>query len=231
MLVEAEAAKEAVESVHAEPCGTIKVVCPVALLHVHIGPALAEFMGKYPKVNVHLEGSNRKVDLVAEGIDIAVRVRPAPFDNSDLILRVLSEQDMCLLASPSLIEQYGLPRTPYELSNWPSLGLGEPQYQYKWTLCNTHDQKVIIPHQPRYITTDMIALRHAAIRGIGIVQLPTLIVTEQIKDGSLVPLLPSWDHKRDIIHVVYPSRRGLLPAVRAFVDFLVQYYQALKNKI
>jgi len=229
MLVEAEAAKEAIEFAHAEPCGTIKVVCPIALLHVHIGPALAEFMSQYPKVNVQLEGTNRKVDLVAEGIDVAVRVRPAPFENSDLVLKVLSEQDMCLLASPSLIKQYGLPNNPNELSQWPSLGLGETQQQYKWTLYNSHREEIIISHQPRYITSDIIALRHAAIKGVGIVQLPSLMVAEQIKEGSLVHILPSWQPNQNIIHLVYPSRRGLLPAVRAFVDFLAKFYRLLEK--
>lgn len=226
MLVEAEAAQEAVEFAHAEPCGTIKLTCPIALLHAHIGPALADFMEKYPKVNIHLEATNRRVDLVAEGVDVAIRVRPAPLENSELILRVLSERDICLLASPSLIEQYKMPANPNELSSWPSLGLGEPQHQYKWTLYNTKGGEIIVPHHPRYVTTDMIALRHAAIKGIGVVQLPSLMVADQLKEGSLIHLLPNWQPKRDIIHVVYPSRRGLLPAVRALIDFLAQYYQS-----
>lgn len=229
MLVEAEAAQEAVEFVHAEPCGTIKVTCPIALLHVHIGPALAEFMSKYPKVNVHLEASNRRVDLVAEGVDVAIRVRPAPLENSELILKVFSERGICLLASPALVEQYSMPSDPSELSAWPSLGLGEPQHHYNWKLYSKNGGEVIVPHHPRYVTTDMIALRHAAIKGIGVVQLPSLMVTDQLKNGSLIHLLPNWQPERDIIHAVYPSRRGLLPAVRAFVDFLAQYYHSFEE--
>ena len=229
MLVEAEAAQEAVEFVHAEPCGTIKVTCPVALLHVHIGPALAKFMSKYPKINVHLEATNRRVDLVAEGVDVAIRVRPAPLDNSELILKFFSERGICLLASPSLIEKNSMPRNPNELSNWPSLGLGEPQHHYNWTLYNEDGGEEIVPHHPRYVTTDMIALRHAAINGVGVVQLPSLMVTEELKNGALIHLLPNWQPKRDIIHAVYPSRRGLLPAVRAFVDFIAQFYQSFEE--
>ncbi len=226
MLIEADAAQEAIEFSRAEPCGTIRLTCPIALLHVHIGPALADFMLKYPKVNIHLEASNRRVDVVGEGVDVAIRVRPAPLENSDLVLRVLSERGLCLMASPDLIQRYGQPSHPLELSSWPSLGLGEPQHQYAWTLFGPDGEQVSVPHHPRYVTTDMIALRNAALKGVGVVQLPSLMVTGQIKDGSLVHLLPQWQPKRDIIHLVYPSRRGMLPAVRALVDFLVQYYNS-----
>ncbi|WP_404342353.1 LysR family transcriptional regulator [Pseudoalteromonas mariniglutinosa] len=229
MLVEAEAAQEAIEFTHAEPCGTIKLTCPIALLHVHIGGVLAEFMAKYPKVNIQLEASNRRVDLIAEGVDVAIRVRPAPLENSELILKVLSERELCLAASPSLIKKQGMPDSPNNLSDWPSLGLGEPQHQYNWTLFGPERKEIVVPHTPRYVTTDMIALHTAALKGIGIVQLPSLMVTEQFKDGSLVHLLPQWQPKRDIIHVVYPSRRGLLPAVRALVDFLSDFYQSFEE--
>ncbi|MDF4345083.1 LysR family transcriptional regulator [Vibrio parahaemolyticus] len=229
MLVEADAAREAIEFSHAEPCGTIKVTCPIALLHVHIGQVLADFMDLYPKVNIQLEASNRRVDLIAEGVDVAIRVRPAPLEDSELILKVLSERGLCLLASPGLVEKQGMPSSPGDLSGWPSLGLGEPQHQYNWTLYGPDGEEAVVPHIPRYVTTDMIALRKAALKGVGIVQLPSLMVTEQLKDGSLIHLLPEWQPKRDIIHVVYPSRRGLLPAVRALIDYLSNYYQSFEE--
>lgn len=230
MLIEADAAQEAIEFSLAEPCGTIRLTCPIALLHVHIGQALADFMVKYPKVNIHLEASNRRVDVVAEGVDIAIRVRPAPLENSDLILRVLSERGLCLMASPALIKQYRLPTHPIELSKWPSLGLGEPQHHYAWTLFGPDAEEVSVSHYPRYVTTDMIALRNAALKGVGVVQLPSLMVTNEIKNGTLVHLLPQWQPKRDIIHLVYPSRRGMLPAVRALVDYLVQFYNSFEEE-
>jgi DNA-binding transcriptional LysR family regulator len=230
MLVEAEAAQEAVEFSHAEPCGTIKLSCPVALLHVHIGQVLADFMDKYPKVDIQLEASNRRVDVIAEGIDVAIRVQPAPLEDSELILKVLSERGICLAASPKLIEKYGLPKNPQDLSVWPSLGLGQPQHHYNWTLYGPVGEEATVSHTPRFVTTDMIALRKAAIKGIGVLQLPSLMITEQLKDGSLLPLLPDWQPKKDIIHLVYPSRRGLLPAVRALVDFIADYYQSFEEE-
>ncbi|MFA3789969.1 LysR family transcriptional regulator [Aliiglaciecola sp. SL4] len=230
MLVEAEAAQEAVEFTHAAPCGTIKLSCPIALLHVHIGEVLADFMAKYPKVNIQLEATNRRVDVIGEGVDVAIRVQPPPLDDSELILKVLSKRGICLVASPELINKYREPTRPEELSAWPSLGLGQPQHHYNWTLYGPKNEEAIVPHTPRYVTTDMIALRNAALKGVGIAQLPLLMVADHLKAGSLAPLLADWQPKKDIIHLVYPSRRGLLPAVRALVDFIADYYQSFEEE-
>ena len=226
MLIEAEAAREAVESIQTEPCGKIKVTCPVALLNVHIGQVLADFMVKYPKVTIHLEATNRRIDLVAEGVDVAIRVRPAPIEDSELILKILSERSLILIASPALVEKYGVVNHPSELTDWPSLGLGAPQHHYHWQLFGKHGESASVVHHPRYVTTDMIALRKAAVAGVGVVQLPSLLVPEELAAGSLVHILPEWQPNKDIIHLVYPSRRGLLPSVRALVDYLADYYQS-----
>eukprot|EP00102_Acyrthosiphon_pisum_P017609 XP_008189085.1 PREDICTED: HTH-type transcriptional regulator PtxR-like [Acyrthosiphon pisum] len=84
MLVEAEAAQQAIEQTRAEPCGTVRMSCPVAILHTRVGSMVAAFMADYPKVTVHLEATNRRVDVVGEGLDLAIRVRPPPLDDSDL---------------------------------------------------------------------------------------------------------------------------------------------------
>jgi len=230
MMVEAEAAQEAIEFAHAEPCGTIRMTCPIALLHVHIGRVLADFMSQYPKVIIHLEATNRRVDPVGEGVDLALRVRPGPLENSDLVLKVLSERGLQLVASPTLIKQYKMPNDPQDLPDLPSLGLGAPQDHYQWKLSGENDDTLTIPHQPRYVTTDMIALREAALKGIGVVQLPSLLVTEHIQKGDLIKLLPKWQLRRDIIHIVYPSRRGLLPSVRALVEFLSNFYKSFDEE-
>lgn len=226
MLVEAEAAQQVVESAREEPCGTIKVTCPIALLHVHIGQALADFMLRFPKVTVLLEATNRRVDVVAEGVDVAIRVRPAPLENSGLILRVLSARGLYLVASPSLIQRFGMPLHPTDLEAWPSLALGQPQQIHAWHLIGPNDVELSVAHHPRYVTSDMIALREAASRGIGVVQLPALMVPEHLRQGRLLHVLPEWQPPKDIIHLVYPSRRGLLPSVRAFVDHLVGFYNS-----
>ncbi len=227
MLVEADAAQEVIDTSRAEPRGIVRVTCPIALLHAHVGAMLAEFMARYPKVSVHLEATNRRVDPIGEAIDIAIRVRPPPLQDSELVMRVLADRGQCLVASPALVQQRGLPAGPADLNGWPSLGLGEPQHSYGWTLFGPNGAQAVVHHSPRFVTTDMIALRNAAIAGIGVVQLPRLMIHEQLAAKSLISLLPDWSPHREIIHAVFASRRGLLPSVRALVDHLAERFAAI----
>ncbi|HHQ5933971.1 TPA: LysR family transcriptional regulator [Enterobacter asburiae] len=224
MMVEAEAAEEAVAALQAEPRGVVRITCPITLLHVHVGPMLARFMARYPGISLQLEATNRRVDLVGEGVDIAIRVRPRPFDDSDLVLRVLADRGHCLVAGPALIQRLGEPVVPSELSAWPGLSMNEGKHIHKWALSGPGGAKAEIHYHPRLITTDMLALREAAMAGIGVVQLPILMVKDQLASGELVRVLNAWEPRREVIHVVYPSRRGLLPSVRTLVDFLTGEY-------
>jgi len=230
MLVEADAAQEAIDSLRSEPAGIIRLTCPITLLHAHVGCMVAEFMTRYPKITVHLEASNRRVDLIADGVDVAIRVRRPPLENSDLIMRVLSERTLSLVASPKLIEQFGQPTHLTQLQNWPSLGLGQPQNNFEWTWRSPTGETVSVPFTPRFITTDMVALSNAALEAVGVVQLPTLAVANEINSGRLIKLLPHWNAPPEIIHVVFPSRRGLLPSVRALIDFLAEQYASFKEE-
>lgn len=91
---------------------------------MHIGAMLADFMLRYPNVVVYLEATNRRVDLLNEGIDIAIRVRPPPLEDSELVMRTLSDRGQCLVASPALVQQFGLPATPSELEKLAQSGTG-----------------------------------------------------------------------------------------------------------
>ena len=209
MLIEAEAAQQAVETLRAEPRGSVRITCPVTLLHVHIGPMLARFMARYPGVTLHL-------DVVGEGIDVAIRVRPRPIEDSDLVMRVLADRGHRLVASPDLISRLGRPQAPSELSAWPGLSLGANKHQHKWQLTGPGGARAEVYFTPRMVTTDMLALREAAMAGVGVVQLPLLMVRDQLASG-------------EVIHAVFASRRGLLPSVRALVDYLSEEYQRMEE--
>ena len=226
MLVEADAADEAIALTHAEPCGIVRMTCPVALLDARIADMLAAFMVANPRVEIHLEETNRRVDVVGEGIDVAIRVRPPPIEDSDLVMRVLAERGQCLVASPRLLAN-GVPEVPADLAGLPSMDLGLPAHEHVWNLIGPDGTQAAIRHQPRLITRGMLALRAAAVAGVGVAQLPSMMVREQIERGELVRVIPGWAPQREIIHVVFASRRGLLPAVRALVDFLADRFQAL----
>jgi len=227
MLVEADAAQTIIDSTHAEPCGTVHISCPIALLHAHVGPMLVAFAGKFPAVHIELVGMNRAVDLLAEGFDLAIRVQPLPLHDSALMIRMLGQATQYLVASPSLLDQYGMPNSPVGLASWPSLGYGPPVEGHVWNLMSPDGSQVAQHHTPRFVTTDMITLRHAAVAGIGLVQLPLMMVREQLANGSLVRLLPDWSPRHEMIHVVFPTRRGLIPSVRLLIDHLVEQFAAV----
>jgi DNA-binding transcriptional LysR family regulator len=230
ILVEIEAAQMAMDEIHKAPCGIIKMTCPVGLLNFHVGRMMAEFMVKYPKVTVHLEATNRRVDVLAEGVDVALRVRPLPLDDSELALRVLSDRGQAIVASPELIARCGMPICPEELTRFPSMCRSTAYENHSWTLLHEGEQqKIIIHHTPRYCTTDMFALKEAALAGAGIVQLPLLMLGEELAAGKLIKLLPEWEPRREVIHLVFPTRRGLLPSVRALIDFMVEKYAAIEE--
>ena len=229
MLVEADAADEAIALSHAEPRGIVRLTCPVALLDANVAQMIATFMIGFPRVEIHLEETNRRVDVVGEGVDVAIRVRPPPLEDSDLVMRVLAERGQCLVASPGLLGGKSPPAAPAELAAWPSLDLGVPQGEHLWNLHGPQGAHVALRHQPRLITRSMSTLREAAIAGVGIVQLPTMIVREDFAQGRLVPVIPAWAPRREIVHAVFASRRGQLPAVRALVDFLAARFAVLEE--
>lgn len=230
MLVEAEGAQEVIDMLRSEPQGTIRLTCPVGLLNFHVGEMLARFLAGCPKVNIHLEATNRRVDVIGEGVDVALRVRPLPLEDSDLALRILSDRGQCLVASPALVRRLGKPDSPADLRGWPSLSRAIPQEHHVWRLTRDDSEQLDVTHQPRYVTTDMLALKSAALAGVGVVQLPVLMLQEELRSGALVPVLPEWKLPREVIHLVFPSRRGLLPAVRLLINFLVECYQSFEEE-
>lgn len=230
MLIEAEAAQESIDQLQSEPSGTIRMTCPVGLLHFHAGKILADFMALYPRVNIQLEATNRRVDLLSEGVDIALRVRPWPLEDSDLVVKVLSDRGQRLVASPDLVERMGgLPAQPEQLQAWPSLSRSTPHEQHVWMLTHREEGSRTIPFNPRYITTDMYALKAAAVAGVGVVQLPLLMLREELEAGTLVTLLPDWEPRREMIHFAFPSRRGMLPSIRALIDFFAERYASINE--
>ena len=227
MLVEAEAATESIELQRSQPRGVIRLACPTMLLDFRVAAMVARFMAQCPAVQVHLEATNRRVDVIAEGFDLAIRVRPPPLQDSELILKVLAERTQCLVAAPSLIERFGVPHGPADLARFPSLALGLPQFEHAWHLLGPDGARADIPHQPRLVTRGMMALREAAYAGVGVAQLPTMIVRQALDSGRLVAVIEAWAPPKEIVHVVFPSRRGLLPNGRLFIDHLADCFARL----
>ena len=224
MLVEAAAAEEAVARSRAEPQGIVRVSCPPALLCFQVGEMIARYMAAHPRVTVHLESTSRRVDVIAEGFDFAIRVRFPPLEESDLIMRRLAPSTQRLVASPGLVADLPEPFVVTDLATLPSIDFAPPQRDHRWCLEGPDGATATIGHRPRLITDDMVQMRIAALRGIGVVQLPTMMIEKDLTDGSLVDVLPDWRPRSGIVHAVFPSRRGLLPAVRGLIDHLADEF-------
>lgn len=230
MVVEAEAAQEAIDRMRAEPQGIVRVSCPSSIIYFQVGAMIAGFMAKHPRVQVHLESTNRRVDVIREGFDLAIRVRFPPLDDSDLVIRKFAESRQRLVASPRLLDDcLSRPLVPADLAAMPSLAWEPAHNDHEWCLDGPGGATAAIPHKPRLVTEDMVALRMAALGGIGVCQFPAMVVREDLRAGRLVDILPEWAPRAGIIHAAFPSRRGLLPSVRSLMDFLAGEYAALSR--
>lgn len=224
MIIEAETADEAIEILSSEPTGTIKISCPTNLLHINISQMLNKFLGLYPKVKLHVEATNRKVDLINERYDIAIRIRPFPLKDSDLIVRNLAISRQFIVGSPNFLYQHFAIKTPEELNKFPILMMESFTSEHSWSLFNSNNDSFTVKTEPRITTTDLSALHLATLDGLGISKLPDLIISKDLEEGRLIKVLPEWEPRPELIHLAYTSRRGLLPSVKALIDFLISEF-------
>ena len=221
MLTEANSAREAIDHFQAEPRGQLRFSCPILLAQTVMSIVLPEFMRQYPQVSVFMDTTNRRVDVVEEGYDLALRVRTV-MEDSNLVMRSFVQGQSVLVGSPDLLAQLTAPTHPGDLGRLPSLSITFSDNRYVWRLIGPRGQADKIEHVPRLLADDYIVIREAAIGGIGIASIPDYLVNAALKSGKLVRVLPEWSFGPSNLHAVFPSRRGLVPAVRAFIDFLAQ---------
>ncbi|MBR8654790.1 LysR family transcriptional regulator [Achromobacter sp. Marseille-Q0513] len=230
MLAGAEAAQEVIDRTHAEPQGTIRLSAPPALIHYFLGELIARFMVKCPKVQVYLKSFSRPVDVLREGYDLAVRVRFGPIESSDLVMKPLGMSGQRLVAAPALARAVALPADPGALGQLPTLALGIDGRESHWKLDGPDGARLSVPFSPRLVTDDMMALKQAAVQGVGVAALPLLMIREELADGRLVDVGRPWAPEPGSVHAVFPSRRGLLPGVRELLDFMGAEYQKLARR-
>lgn len=217
----AEAAGEAIALVQSEPRGTIRVACPVTLAQTTIGPLIPAFLARHPQVRIEMQVSNRVVDLVQEGIDVALRVRTTLDDSGSLVVKNLGLSQALLVASPALIARLGPVTGPEDLKRLPTIGMSAAaDGRASWRLIGPQGQDFILQHRPVYTADDLLTLKHAAVAGTGMVPLPDYMCHHELQRGDLRLVLPGWAPPPGVMHAVFPSRRGMVPAVRRFLDFL-----------
>lgn len=222
MLEEAQAAQDAVDELRAEPRGIVRASCPVSFSQTVLAHVLPEFLAQYPKVQVRIVASNRRVDVINEGFDVAIRVRTKIDTDAALVLRSFGQSRVLLAANPKFLDEHGRPETPEQLESLPLLSQYEHDGAQVLELFDANGAKVSVEMRARMICGEFNVLYEAARRGMGVTALPEFVCAPAILRGELEVVLPAWSMPQGMAHFVYPSRRGLLPSVRAFVDFLAE---------
>jgi len=220
MRQEADAAQAAIAQVQSEPRGIIRVVCPVTLAQTVVGPILPDYLRQHPLVHIHMQVSNRVVDLVEEGVDVALRVRASLAESGSLVVKHLGLSHAVLAASPALLARQGAPTQPADLARMDSVVMSSTDGKAQWKLFGPNGAQQTVTHTPVFIADDLLTLKFAVLGGVGMAILPDYMCLEEIESGRLVSVLPEWAPQPGIVHAVFASRRGLVPALRSFLDFL-----------
>jgi len=198
--------------------GQLRLAAPLTFGLMHLSPVLTAFMAEHPELSIDLDLSDRQVDLVGEGFDLAIRI--GTLSDSTLIARRLAEVRMLVCAAPVLIERHGLPETPDALRALPALCYSGSQRGDIWRYRDPAGEDGTVQVTMRLRVNNGEMAREAAIAGLGIVIEPSFIVEEALASGELVPLLTDHDWQSIAIHVVYPQTRHLSAKARTFIDFL-----------
>jgi DNA-binding transcriptional LysR family regulator len=222
MLVEAEAAQHAVEQLSASPAGTVRMTCPVAIAQFYVARIVADFMRQHPKVRVEIESTDRLVNLIEERIDLALRVRDTGLDDPGLVSRRIASGRMVLVASPSYLAGRPAIDTPTQVEPFDTIGGQREGGQQAWSLVSSQGAECRLQHRPRLLCSDFTVQYEAAVGGVGVALLPLRVAWRGLQSGTLVHVAKDWSTPEQAIHLVFVSRRGMLPSVRALIDHLAQ---------
>ena len=226
-IAQVECANNVLLKQKSEPQGLIKISCPSVMMRFQIRTLLNQFLKDYPKVQIELELTSRRVDLIHDDIDLAIRTNFQANEDSSLIVRDVIKTMHCLVASPELLQGRKIQHFS-ELHEFPSVVLGIQKSQYYWHLKNReHDEMIDIPLQPRIKSNDLAGVYYAVRDGLGIADLPYITVEEDIKQGQLIHVLPEWCSNLGTVQLVYASRKGQRLVMEKLIDYLVEGLRGL----
>ncbi|WP_173911177.1 LysR family transcriptional regulator [Acinetobacter sp. Marseille-Q1618] len=223
MMNAAQSAHDLVDHLSEQPRGLIKVSVPVSIAQNEIARILPQFLKDYPEIKVQLLVSNRRVDIVNEGIDLALRVRDNLDDDPNLVLRKFEQIQQHLFASQAYLNEFGTLKKPEDLSEHRILSMVDEHVDQQIILHDEEGHQKKVKVNPILMGSDLLMLAKLASQNCGVVLLPDSVVEDYVATGQLVRVLPNWKVPQGVFHAVYPSRRGLLPAVRVFIDYLVEH--------
>lgn len=226
---EAEAAYESISNLRKEPVGTVRMTCPLVLAQTYLAALLPAYLASHPKVNLHIEPTDRQVDLVEERFDLALLARPQIDAMAGIVVRSLGSARRILVAAPGYLRKAGKPATPDEISLFATLGMASHvrDGSVRWEMSAQEGVVCPVSHFPRLQTNDLRLQLEAAIGGAGIALLPEPIVAVSIKAGLLEHVLPAWSASSNLLCLAYPAPKGMLPSVRSVLDFLLAHLPAV----
>jgi DNA-binding transcriptional LysR family regulator len=205
----------------ADPRGTLTVNAPHSFGTLHLGPVLAAYCVRYPRVQVALALNDRFIDVVSEGFDVVIRI--ARLEDSSLVAQRIAPCRIVLCTAPEYLAVHGAPQVPQDLALHACLVYTNTPGGDNWVLSGPDGDETVRVSGPVCADNGEV-LKSAALAGLGIAQLPTFIIGPELAAGRLVPVLPSHQPPAITVHAVYPSRRHLSAKVRTFVDFLSAYF-------
>ena len=224
----AQAAFDSVAELRREPAGLVRLSSPVLLTQRCLAHALPGYMAKHPKVSVFVEPTDRTVNVIEERFDIVIRAKPVIEDVAGLVAKSLGNSQRVMVVSRNFLDQNGRPETPADLPKLDTVASTDDVYDAgaRWSLADPENKTHQIELKPRLVTSDLRVRLQAAIRGIGIALLPEQVVAGPLKEGLVERVLPDWSGARNILHLVYPTPRGMLPSVRSLIDYLLIHVPA-----
>ncbi|MGK6316076.1 LysR substrate-binding domain-containing protein [Neorhizobium sp. DT-125] len=217
-VIEAEMAEAIVRTHLGEPSGTVRMTAAVPTAQFVLADHLTELSLRYPKLRLSLHVSDRFVDLVQEGFDIALRSHQAPLPDSTLLQKKLATHPFFVVASPDYVRTHGMPQRPEDLARHKAVTANF--HDGPWRLVSSDGTVVPVTPEPVIAADEPMVMMKAVMAGLGLSCLPTSVCRSALAEGRLVRLLPNWTAGSITTTILMPHRRGQLPAVRAVVDFL-----------
>ena len=221
-LAEVELAERAGIELQSQPRGRLRMVAPVSFGTAQLTPAIADFLARYPEVQVELTLDNGRPDLIGGGFELGIQIG-AVFDGA-LVARPLRPYRRIMAASPDYVARHGLPAHPDELERHACLGLTYWRHHDAWRLTGPDGAYVEVRANGRFSANQGEALRQAALGGIGIVLQPEVLLADDLAAGRLVPVLPGWAYVPTPMHLVYAQDRRPSATLRAMADFLLERF-------
>lgn len=219
MLRSAQVAEEAIKQRLTVPSGCIRLTTTVEIAQFALRDVIPSFLERNAKVQIVEVATDRMVDIVGEGFDIALRGHTAPLQNSTLIQRSIAKVPWCIFAGKGYLERNKTPTDPEQIAQHSTITLLRDGPSI-WRLRDRLAKEVVVPIEPRFVSNNMITLKEAACSNIGLVALPGYICREELRTGALEQVLPGWIAQDAQIAALVPYRVGILPAVRSLLDYL-----------